>query len=390
MSTKNIHLIQVTEALPPKLNGIGDYAYKLASCFREFLAIDSTFLVLDHPESYPDQYLEYPVYNVLPFPEHFLTTLTEVIENHSEMTNIILFHECKGTLDRYISPKSFDRHFLPLRLLEFLRKLKVKHSSIKLIILFHEFLWPTPERRRDYLLRPLQNLFMKRVLEYSPSVICNNPVSAHLIKQLSPQTNILVNPVFSNIGELSNNSTNQKQKGSWVIFGTTEHLLRTVSMFVDDIHLIRKTYQIDSINIIGGVKNDYILHHIKRIKQFVPCVNYLPEIPSLQVSQIFRKSRFCYLNYFSKNIDSNTALIFKSGVFAAACSHGVIPVFCNVGMEYAMNYLEHPGYIFIKNGQLNIFSDHELDHLANNLISWYNKYCSAEMSAKRMYRLFGI
>lgn len=383
----DIHLIQITEVLPPRLNGIGDYAYKLASRFKELNCINTSFMLLDDGHDSIEVEKHFPVHYVSPSQEDIISTLSRVLETNSGSKNVILLHYDRGVFDRYINVNEYEKNFFPLKLIGFLDSMKGQFKQLELIIIFHEFLWPRIERRRDYFLRPLQNHYLKKVIKYSNSIVCNNPTSAKQINRLCQNSTIQISPVFSNIGELTHNPIEAKKEGSWVIFGTTDPLKRTVSRFLEDLNAIIGAFTIDTISIIGGKLNSEILCLIDKIKLIVPTVSYMPEVSCDQISDVFKKSKFCYMNYFSQDLGADSALVFKSGVFAAACSHGVIPVFGNLGMENIVGQLEYPGCIVKRNGLFSILSTDKLDNLSTSIFNWYYKKASLDSTVKTISKL---
>lgn len=384
---QDTHFIQITDALPPRLHGIGDYAYKLASRAKELHRFDTSFLVLDSSHDSTEVEKQFPVHYLPPNQQEIISVLSGVLEANPEKRNIVLLHYNRGTIDRYIDVNKYEKNFFPLELIEFLGYVKGRREKPELITIFHEFLWPKIERRRDYFLRPMQNYFLKKVIKYSDLIICNNPTSASQINRLCKGSRIQISPVFSNIGELEINQPELKYKGSWVIFGSTIPLMKTVSRFLDDLSLIRESLAVEKVFIVGGIYNDEIRALADKISLSIPDVDYIPEALSRHISDVFRQSQFCYMNYFSQDLQSDSALIFKSGVFAAACSHGVIPVFGNPGMDCAIGQLNHPGFLVKENGRFNTLETDELHSLSARIFDWYYSRSSLDSTVQTIREL---
>ncbi|MCC5632346.1 hypothetical protein LC613_32435 [Nostoc sphaeroides CHAB 2801] len=377
-----INLIQITQKLPPSLHGIGDYACKLASKLKLKYAIDSIFVNLDDIEEETSEALNNSsVYSLSKMKVKLADILIKVLELHPEKENILILHYDRGFYDTYLNKKEFEKYYLPINLLKNLSTLKNQGLKFNLIIVFHEFLFPVIERRRDYLLRPFQNLMMKKLIHNADIAVCSNPVVAKQIFNLNHKTKILISPVFSNIGEPSYYPFEIKQEGVWVIFGSTDNLITTLRQFIYQLHLIKKHQHINVLNVLGGRQNDEVLNLISEIKKHIYQVKYFPGIDNAEASNIFKVSRFCYMYYFSRNLLENSSLIFKSGVFSTACSHGVIPVFGNEGMEYAISVFEHPGFICFQNQDFNFPDCQEINALSSNIFNWYQKYSSLEYAA---------
>lgn len=372
----DIHLIQITEKLPPSLHGIGDYAYNLACKFKEKHGIGTSFVLLDTIED-PKISHDFPIYSLPQLKATLDNAFSNLLEINPER-NVVILHFDRGTYDIYINKKFYERYNLPFSLFKSLKYLRKKYKKIALGIVFHEFLSPKIERRRDYILRPFQNIFMRSIVKTADFSFCSNPVVAKQIIDLYPQTKIFMLPVFSNIGEPGQNVLDLKKDGLWVIFGSTDNIIKTLKKFIYHLPLIKTAQAINTVNILGGYKSEVVIDLISEIKQQVPSVNYYPMIQNQEAKNIFKISKFCYMYYFNHDLVENPTLIFKSGVFAASCSYGVIPVFGNEGMEDAIGVFEHPGFVFLKNSQFKFPDNNKLNELSKDLFYWYQKRSTVE------------
>ncbi|MBD2666132.1 hypothetical protein B6N60_01815 [Richelia sinica FACHB-800] len=373
------NIIQITEKLPPSLHGIGDYAFKIACNIKNKYDINSFFIVFDDCNKDTDQNDDNNICNIYSLQKldsNLSDTLIQVLQKLNNSKNIVILHYDKGFYDTYIDKEGFEKYYFTKHLRKFINLFnKNKDDGTKLIIVFHEFFPPIVERRRDYILRPIQNFLMKKVIKSADAAICSNPVVERQLKSLVPSLKIFTYPVFSNICEPTNLAS--KQENSWVIFGSTDNLKKTLHKFIEQIPILKSKLSIDTVNIIGGKFDPYILNLVNKLKADVPIVNYLPGISNQEASYIFSISRFCYMYYFTRNLLADSSLIFKSGVFATACSHGTIPVFGNPGMEYAIGVFNHPGFVFIKDDK---FSSSNADQLldvydiAFKVFRWYQEY----------------
>lgn len=379
----DFHVIQITEKLPPSLHGIGDYAFKLACQLKQKYDITGSFIIFDGIQEQYDLNV-FPVYSLSKFNSNLSDTLLQVIQKNNQNTkNIVILHYDRGFYDTYINKEGFEKYYFSKHLPRFIDSFKAKFDGAKLIIVFHEFFSPVIERRRDYILRPMQNFLMKEVIKSADAAICSNSVVERQLKSLVPDVNIFRCPVFSNVGEPINLSN--KEESSWVIFGSTDNLRKTLQKFIVQLPIIRSSQPIHTVNIIGGKIDTNILNFVNELKGYIPIVNYLPSISNQEVSHIFSISKFCYMYYFTKNLLADSALIFKSGVFATACSYGAIPVFGNLGMEHTIGVFDHPGFICIKNDQFNFPNPHKLDELSNQIFGWYQEYAHSSIATDRFF-----
>src|SRR5207247_5862737 len=75
--------------------------------------------------------------------------------------------------------------------------------------------------------------------------------------------------------------------------------------------------------------------------------DYRPHIAAAAASEILRTCSFAWFNYFHRP-DVETSVILKSSAFAAACAHGVIPVFPHRGSAVSLDGDRLPGPFFLE------------------------------------------
>ncbi|WP_144864035.1 glycosyltransferase [Hyella patelloides] len=380
---KNINLIQITEYLPPHLNGIGHYAHNLAQQLQSQYDVSTSFILIDkQKKSSLDNGSDFTTYYLSQLANSLEVAVSRLTELKAAENNTIILHFERGIYDRFIDDKFYRRYGLSFQLAKAIKKIKIKHPNTQIITNFHEFLYPSILQQRDYLLRPLQNYYMRSLLKLSDTVVCSNPVVEQQIKQLYPSVNINLIPVFSNIKEPSWEQLKTKRLGHWVLFGSTDNLKRNTINFIQHLPIIKKQLPINQVNIIGGSYNPSIIELVKQLKKSIINVDYHPNLSNKEVSKFFAQAQFCYQYYFNTPQAKNPGLIFKSGVFANASAHGVISVMGNQGIETALNYLNYPGFIYMQNNSLQINSQFNFDLWSKEIHNWYQQYCSLSQAAK--------
>ncbi len=385
---ENINLIQITEQIPPNLNGIGHYAYKLAEQLQSNHNLSTSFLLIDKPGKSPIEYeSKFNTYSLSQLGTSLETGLSDLIKLNYSNHNVVLIHFDRGIYDRLIDEQNYKRYYLAFHLTKSLKKFKKLYSSAQLIIVFHEFLYPHIPRRRDYLLRPLQNYFMRSLIKLADILVCSNLVVKKQIKQLYPLAKIQTIPVFSNIKEPKWEQVQDKQKGDWVLFGSTDNLTKNTRNFIQHLPIIKKYLPINKVNIIGGYPSQNIVKLIAQLKELAINVDYYPDISAQEVSNFFADAQFCYQYYFNTPQADNPNLIFKSGVFANASAHGVISVMGNAGMETALNCFGYPGFIYMKNNDLEINPQDELKLWSKKIHTWYQQSCSLHQATNTFWQM---
>ncbi|MDJ0633603.1 MAG: hypothetical protein QNJ34_10480 [Xenococcaceae cyanobacterium MO_188.B29] len=385
---ENINLIQITEQIPPSLNGIGHYAYKLAEQLQSNHNLSTSFLLIDKPEKAPIEYeSRFNTYSLSQLQTSLETGLSDLIKLNYSSHNVVLIHFDRGIYDRFIDERNYKRYHLAFHLTKSLKKFKKLHPSTQIIIVFHEFLYPHIPRRIDYCLRPWQNYYMRSLIKLADILVCSNLVVEKQIKQLHPLAKIHKIPVFSNIREPKWEQVQDKQKGHWVLFGSTDNLIKNTLNFIQNLPIIKKSLPINKVNIIGGYPSHNIVKLVAQLKQLAINVDYYPDISAQEVSNFFADAQFCYQYYFNTPQADNPNLIFKSGVFANASAHGVIPVMGNESMEAALNCFGYPGFIYMKNNDFEINSQYEFNLWSKKIHAWYQQSCSLHQATNTFLQI---
>lgn len=378
----NFQLIQITLTIPPSINGIGQYTCRLAESLYQQYGILSAIVVVQKPDGF--------LKNQYPIPFYFLsesgllldTLVISLLKEGAHEHPCIVIQFDRGLYDAYLDKTSYNRYQLQRNLAKALEQIKVIVSNICIIVVFHEFLSPRILQRRDYILRPLQRWYMKRILTITDFSICSNPVVERLILGIYPKAKVHIHPVFSNVGEPTLIEASAKSHDHWVIFGSTDNIIKTLRSFIADFSRLSQCVPIRVLQVIGGQENLTIQFLLETLRKQIEEVYYRPAISHQQASEVFKKSRFCYMYYFDNPHPSFPLLLFKSGVFATACAHGTIPVLGHTSLEGVSAYLHHPGVIFIRNGNYNFDEMGNFDALSKALFNWYQRYSSLKSLTK--------
>ena len=280
----------------------------------------------------------------------------------------------------------YQKRGVPFDLPSTLRKLR-EQSSFRLLTIFHELYASGPPWRSAFWLRPFQKWIAKSISQLSDASIMSSETMCKQLKQLSPNANIGVQPVFSNFGEpkLARGQLANRSPHRWVICGGTVLIERSLRSFRAAVRRIPEHFSPHELFVLGG-KDD---HSIRSQLSDLPNIRtvYRPEIAATEASQILSSCSFAWLDYFHRpNVPTDA--VPKSGAFAAACAHGVIPVFPHRGSEIALKSDRLPGPYFVEADRFELPSDHT--QVASEIFGWYTRNANSDHLVRGVAKLLGF
>lgn len=211
---------------------------------------------------------------------------------------LVIHYVCYGYQKRGC-PISFIRN------LGYFRRLR----QFRMISVFHELAASGPPWTSAFYVAPLQRLLFRSLASLSDEVVTSTPAYKRTLGL--QDRNVGTHPVTSNIGEPLNPPDLQRRANRAVVFGLPQSRRRLFES-----HALERTVRelsVDEVLEIGEPCGGPPAN-IGRT-QWLQCGNLSKE----KVSELLLQSRFGLLRY-SRN------LLSKSGVFAAYCSHRVVPV----------------------------------------------------------------
>src|SRR5437588_5214533 len=187
-----MNIVQIVPALPPSINGVGDYSHLLARQLRLAHGITSRFIVCK-PDWTGDPELEGFEIEKLSrqTAAKLLTKLTEI--------------DVKTVLLQYVG-YGYEKRGCPVWLVRGLEEWKRCNPEARLITMFHEISAFGPPWTRAFWTSVLQRNIAARLARLSDACMTNKKLYADILKRLSrgvhPEIPWL--PVFSNVGEPQN------------------------------------------------------------------------------------------------------------------------------------------------------------------------------------------
>jgi hypothetical protein len=356
--SKGGRLLQIVPRPPDDGGGVADYARQLARRLRELHSITTTFLSAapgGSPETVDGFKLVSP-----------LGAASDAIN----FPTALLLH--------YVN-YGYDRRGLPVWLPSALRRLQ-KTAGRRLVTVFHELYAAGSWSQSAFWLGPLQKSLARAVARLSTTSIVSNETQRQQLGRLAPEADVLLQPVPSNFGEPSLSSTELagRDPHRWVLCGGTELLERSLASFRQNRSLIAFPSAPRELFVVGGSDSGKIRARLTGLRDIA--THYHPGVEERTAAHILATCAFAWIDYFHQP-DVPIATILKSGVFAAFCAHGVIPVFPHGGSAIELAGDTLPGPFFVSQSRQNLPAGQKRAEVAQSLHDWYRRNASSERLA---------
>jgi hypothetical protein len=347
-------LIQIVPRLPPATDGLGDYAFYLAKQLRNECDIDSHFIV-GNPQWESPQSIGFDVQRV---EERSSPALLEILRSSLSVISSVLLH--------YVD-YGYAKRACPFWLIRGLEQWKRERSGRRLITVFHELYAFGPPWRSSFWTSPLQKLLTKRLAVVSDRSVTSMRMYVQILEKLCPRlpNRVISRPVFSNVGEPPDVHPLRERKNQIVVFGNVHQRAQVYVQHLEALIHTCRTLKVERIVDVGPsleVKSKLPLPFIQLGKQ-----------SAVDVSALLLSSRAGFLTYFD-------GYLAKSGIFAAYCAHGMLPVLpCRNASEPDGIRAEHE-YMAATDIPSNA-SDTQTQKIADNAHAWYQKHSISRTAA---------
>jgi hypothetical protein len=315
-------IIMIVPQLPSVIDGVGDYSLTLAKQLYCYAGLKTTFIVAD-PDWHGGSTIE-------GFSVHVLTVrsaaaLTKTLALLADFSTLVLLQ---------FSGYGYARHALCDWLVTALRQWKAQQSNARLLIMFHElFVQPGHWFSKNFWIHQLQKKIVADLVILSDGLMTNADVHVSGLKALGPCPKILKLPIPSNISEPQLVSLMRDRLNQLVLFGQAGTRRRAYQNMFHSLKLICEQLNITTIVDIGTpIALEFQQIGAARIVQ-------MGELSETRISQILAESKVAFLDY------GDSRHLAKSGVFAAYCAHGVVPIVAQASpmvlddLRLGVNYL---------------------------------------------------
>jgi hypothetical protein len=289
-----MNIVQIVPALPPSISGVGDYALLLAKELSRSYGVISRLLVGNPHWNGRQTVDEFHVEKVSSASSRALQAA--IRENSAE--TIVLHYVGYG----------YSRRGCPFWLVEGLER-QLAGKPHRLITIFHEISAFGAPWTSAFWLSKTQRTLAERLLHISDSCITTNGVYGRILESMNRKSvRVFLRPVFSNVGEPENLDPLEKRSRRLAIFGSAVNRARIYKNHASAIRLICEEFDLNAICDIGEPVAETPLR-----VGLIP-VSSCKETSAEHISRVLSGS-------IAGALDHDHALLSKSGVFAAYCSH---------------------------------------------------------------------
>jgi len=311
--------IQIVFRLPPLIDGVGDYAFLLAKELRTSHDVRTVFVVCD--PQWIKQEIELDDFTVHQLKDRTAEELLRVLAQPGMPTTVLLQYVgygyakrgCPVWLTRGLHAWKGRRRLANGKGMDF--QISTSDSSLdrRLVTMFHEIYAFGPPWRSAFWTSPLQRSIAKRLLDSSDRCRTNTKMHAAMLRKLSPRNapQIPVLPVFSNVGEPEYLLPLRQRKRQMLVFGSAAWRRKVYSEQAEALSYACAALRMEKIVDVG--------EPVEINRNFGLKIEKMGQLPAAEVSRRLSESMFGFLTYFD-------GFLAKSGIFAAYCAHGVLPI----------------------------------------------------------------
>lgn len=343
------NITQLVPRLPPAIDGVGDYALKLACRLRQDFGIKTHFIVSDPTWTGATHIEGFPVSQAT---VHSADTLLSLLPSDRAAT--VLLH--------YVG-YGYAKRGCPVWLVNGLQRWRTASTNRFLVTMFHELYAFGPPWTSSFWLSPWQRNLAVRLVRLSNRSLTSLKGYADILYKFSrgKQTDIATLPVFSNIGEPTQVPPLAKRPRRLAVFGGRGNRQR---VYQDSLAELSHTCK------LLGIKEIWDIGPPTGIT--LPTFNSVPVVEmgqrsDTQISSILLNSLAGFFNY-------DTERLAKSTIFAAYCAHGVLPV-SSRRSALSVDGLEVGKHYWTPDNQTTGLKNlTEMQAIANNAYSWYQTH----------------
>lgn len=265
---------------------------------------------------------------------------------------------------------AYQRYGIPYWLLQTLSQWKT--SGKRLVTVFHElYAFGKPWSTAFWTSAP-QRYVTRALALLSDGMITTTDRHAEILQSWEPKINVRVLPVPSNVGEIRLLSIAKAREIELIVFGLGRTRERVYLQNEADWKLIRNTIGNVTIHDVGPPVN----LPLPELTGF-PCIVH-GHVPASVLSAMLGTTRWGIVDYYQSNLE-------KSGVFAAYCAHGVVPIVLRHSTPSDSILEEGRHFLTASSREL---SPEKLPELSRTVHQWYAGHSLVE-HAQVIHQLLG-
>jgi hypothetical protein len=341
-------MLSVVTGLPPRIDGIGDYALSLARRIRGDVGIETRFIVGDPDWNGPARVEGFEVDRLA---ERSRAGLLRLLRAGAEGARTVFLH---------YGGYGYATRGCPSWLIEGLEQWRDGSKDRFLITMFHELYASGPPWTSAFWLSPLQRNLAARLARLSDQYLTSRRRYAEAVSRwsLGKHESIRSLPVFSSIGEPDSVRPLADRSRRLVIFGTPGRRIQVYKRSAEALDRICNYLGIEEVLDIGRPIN------LDMSRTLRTRVVVRGELSGGEVSGLLSDAVAGMLDYPAE-------ILGKSTIFAAYCAHGTVPVVAAYGKAGRADGLE-PGTHYwlsdVEPGKLSLAAGQAT---AANAYDWY-------------------
>ena len=277
---KENKIIQIVPALPPHIDGVGDYACNLANELQKS-GIHTVFISYKNCDS-----TDFDCYNL-----------------NLKTSKLVLLLKSLSIQKIFVNYVSYGYHKrgIPLKLL--FKLIRLKKHGFKIYCFFHEFIASGKIYHSSFWLKPLQRYIGFMILKLSEHSFCSTEFVFSILKSKSPKVYNI--GIFSNINPITKPINWQNRQNFAIIFGSLQSRQKVYNS--ESLLKVCQQTEIEKIIDIGPG----VIEYPTEIK-----IEKMGVRSHIEISQMLASAKWGIINYRDLLID-------KSGIFAAYAAHGI-------------------------------------------------------------------
>ena len=349
-----MQLITIATGLPPRIDGVGDYALSLSRIIKRGLATETHFII-GNPAWSGAEAVE--GFSVTKLEDRSRTSLVNLLRAKSQNDASLLLH---------YSGYGYAMRGCPRWLVEGLEQWRNESESRRLITVFHELYASGPPWTSAFWLSPLQKKLAARIARLSDHSITSLKLYADLLAGFrgGDRAGIVSLPVFSSIGEPEITLPLNERARRLVVFGTRGRREQVYKRSAAQVNRICRRLGITELLDIGRPVEFDLSQMID-----VP-VKVCGELAGNEVSELLSDS-------IAGVIDYPAGMLGKSTIFAAYAAHRVIPIVADCGSMKPDDGLEPSVHYSLLNNGSQSLSIESGQQIADNAYAWYQTHSLA-------------
>ena len=342
-------LVSIVPRFFPLIDGIGDYALAHARLLREASGIDTRFIVADPESQGPNNVEGFEV-----------THLTRRFTSE-------LFRNLPGANDEpvvlHYGGYGYAKRGCPVWLVTALERWRKETGDRSLVTIFHELYATGPPWTSSFWLSPIQKNLTARLARLSDQSLTSLEVNAQTLNAMSGngdgRTHNL--PVFSSIGEPQSPPPLKDRRRRLVVFGTRGRRVEVYRHSTMDLNRICRALEIEEVLDIGQPIEKRFLEDLA-VRSSVAGLRSSEEVSRLLLDSI------------AGVIDYPAAVLGKSTIFAAYCSHRVIPIVATHVEASPADGLQANSHYWLSDVRTEQLNLDEGQAVADRALDWYRQH----------------